>query len=429
MKRVKRLLRLLAQVVFIRYAVLRERLESGATFNPLDRSLRANPYPAYRRLREKDPVHRSRMVDTWVLSRYEDIDAVLRDYRRFSNDDRRASDRRLIRSAEVPSMLRLDPPDHTRLRSLVGKAFTPQATERLRPRVEAIADSLLDQMGSAARFDVITALAEPLPVIVIAELLGVPPEDRDKFSAWSYHIERALEPTFTEAEAKNVQQARAELVAYFNGMIELRRKHPSDDLLSNLIVAEDQGARLTRDELISTLILLLVAGNVTTTGLIGNGLLALLQHPDQLQRLRAEPELLESAIEELLRFDSPVHIDSRIAAEDVEIGGKRIRKGQFVLMLLGEANRDPEVYPNPDRLDLGRTGRPHIAFGRGIHHCLGAPLARVEAQAAFQKLLKRYPDLHLDGTPAFGDGVVIRSVKSLTVGVARSPVRSSATPA
>ena len=419
MKRiVKRAFRYLA----VRLLLGREWLESRATYNPLSTRLHSDPYPVYRKLRRRSPVHRSRLVGGWVLSAHADVDRVLRDYKRFSNDQRNSNrpQRFEAYAEETRSLLRLDPPDHTRLRSLVGQAFTPRAVEQLRTRVERIVDELFDKIGDAGRFDAIEDLAYPLPITVIAEMVGVPAEDRDQFKTWSSDVARVLEPGTSEEEARRSLRSRAALSEYFNKIIAQRQVEPRDDLISALIAAEDEGDKLSRDETLATLVLLLVAGNETTKNLIGNGLLALLRQPDQLQRLRDNPEMIESAIEELLRFDSPVQLDGRTALEDVEIGGKQVRKGQQIVLLIGAANRDPEVFADPDRLDLGREAQSHISFGRGIHHCLGAPLARIEGQVAFRKLLERFSEIRLDGLPRFRDHVVLRGLRSLPVKVVRA---------
>jgi len=414
----KRLLRQTVRSGAMRMLLVREWLEAGATFNPVSSKLRKDPYTVYRRLREKDPVHRSRLFDGWVLSKHAHVDAVLRDQHQFANDVRNASDSVTDQSQdEVHSMLYLDQPDHTRLRSLVSQAFTRGAIQVIKPRIEEIVDELLDQVDGDQSFDAIQTLADPLPVIVISELLGVPPEDRDRFKAWSTDVASVLEPRETRQDWKRIDQAREALMAYFDPIIEARYEEPRDDLISALAMAEEDGEKLTHREVLVTLLLLLVAGNETTTNLIGNGLLALLQHPDQLDRLRQDPSLIDSAIEEMLRFDSPVQIDSRTALVDQEIGGKQIRRGQQVLLLIGAANRDPEAFPDPDVLDLTRTARSHMSFGRGIHHCLGAPLARMEGQIAFGKLLERFPHMRLAGNPRFRDRVVLRGLRSLPIKV------------
>ncbi|PKB84057.1 MAG: hypothetical protein BZY88_00805 [SAR202 cluster bacterium Io17-Chloro-G9] len=396
--------------------LLREWLDAGATFNPISPKLRTDPYTVYRRLREKDPVHRSRLFNGWVLSKHAHVDSVLRDQHHFANDVRNAADSvSQDGQDEVHSMLYLDQPDHTRLRSLVSQAFTRGATQVLQPRIEGIVDELLDRVDTGQPFDAIESLAYPLPVIVISELLGVPTEDREQFKAWSTEVAKVLEPRETRQDWQSIDRARNELMAYFEPIIEARYEEPRDDLISALAMAEEEGDKLTHQEVLVTLMLLLVAGNETTTNLIGNGLLALLQHRGQLGRLRQDPSLIPSAIEELLRFDSPVQIDSRTALADQVIDGKHIKRGQQVLLLIGAANRDPDAFPDPNVLDLTRDARSHISFGRGIHHCLGSHLAIMEGRVAFAKLLERFPRMRLAGKPRFSDRVVLRGLQSLPV--------------
>ena len=411
----------------IRGLLLREWLQSRVTYNPLARAYLENPYPTYARVRRRDPVHWSPVMQAWIISRYEDVDAILRDHRRFSNDDRNATQLRIRRrqaseGVEPPrSMLGLDPPDHTRLRGLVTRAFTPRAVEALRPRIRQIVDGLIESMPEDEPFDLMEAFAYPLPVTVIAELIGVPAEDRADFKRWSGPVARTLEPTITQAEWEEAQEAERALDEYFERVIAERRDAPHEDLLSALILAEDAGEKLSHDELLVTLKLLLIAGNETTTNLIGNGMLALLRHPAQLDRLRDNPVLLESAIEELLRYDGPVQIDARWALQDVELRGKRILKGQGVIPLIGSANRDPRFFAEPRKLDIGREPNHHVAFGRGIHHCLGAPLARLEGQVAFQAFLEAFDRVALaTDKPEFRDNVVLRGLRSLPLRVHRS---------
>ncbi len=317
-------------------------------------------------------------------------------------------------------MLFTDPPDHTRLRGLVSKAFTPRSIGAMGPRVREIVDELLDEIDESGEVDIIDALAFPLPMIVIAEMLGVPAKDRDRFRAWSAPVARTLEPTITQDELHNAAEAAKELQAYFEQLIAVRRDAPGEDLMSLLIAAEEEGDSLSQAELLVTLRLLLVAGNETTTNLIANGLLALLDHPEQLARLREQPTLIDSAIDELLRFDSPVQTDGRTAIENLEISGHTIRAGEQVLLLLGAANRDPNHFADPEELDIGREDTSHIAFGRGLHHCLGAPLARLEAAATLQALLARFSRIELAGDrPRFKDHIVLRGLESLPVHLER----------
>ena len=396
----------------------RERLESGVAFNFFSRRLLANPYPIYRRLQTRDPVHRSRLIKGWVLSRHEDIDAVLRDFRRFGNDRVSTQDANLRFDSEEPrSMLYRDPPDHTRLRSLVSKAFTPRAVRALRPRVEKIADDLLDSLNGADSFDVIDAIAYPLPVAVICEMLGVPQEDRGPFREWSNDASLSIEPLLDDRRVASTMDALSKLRDYFSDLAERRRADPGEDLISVLTQIEDEGDRLSHLELQLMLVLLLVAGNETTRNLVGNGLLALLRNPEQLDRLRREPELIGPAVEELIRYDSPVQIDGRSVREDTEVGGVPLERGQYLMLLLGAANRDPEAFDDPDVLDVSRERNPHLGFGRGIHHCLGAPLARMEAEVMLGKLLERFPNVRLAGSPTRRRQIVLRGLSSLPVRV------------
>ncbi len=420
------LLEHVVQPLAVRAMTAVERLRTGVTYNPLDKRYQADPYPLYREVRDRDPFHRSRLAGGWVLARYADVAAVLKDDR-FLADDRKLpfqmkQRQQLIKDglmepdeALSPSMLRSDPPDHTRLRGLVSKAFTPRTVEALRPRIEAIVQELLDQAATNGHLDVIRDLAYPLPVIVIAEMLGVPTEDREQFKRWS---DDAI-ASFGVASINNFLRARdafKELQAYFERVASERRREPREDVLSALLAAEQEGDRLTTEEVFSMCILLLVAGNETTTNLIGNGLLALLRHPDQLALLRADPSLIESAVEELLRYDSPVQATSRFATEEVEINGHAVKPYQQLILLLGAANRDPERFADPDRLDLTRKDNQHLSFSHGIHYCLGAPLARLEAQIALLALLERFPDMRLAADRLdWGDNLIVRGLKTLPV--------------
>ena len=400
-----------------------------ADFNPFDPRLRTNPYAVYKELREEAPVFWSPVMQIWVLTRYDDCLAVLRDHARFSSERTRATNRFVQQMEEyrqaagpigrTPTMLSLDPPAHTRMRNLVNKAFTPRVVERSRPRIQAIAGSLLDDLPEPGRLDVIADLAIPLPVIVIAEVLGVPADDRQRFKAWSSDIAGTLGGPFQPLDVLDRARVSSnELADYFREQIAARRRAPRDDLLSALIAAEEQGDLLNEDELLATCILLLVAGNETTTNLIGNGMLALIENPDQRRRLQADASLIPVAVDEMLRYDPPAQMTSRIALEETELRGGRFEPGQVVLAVLGAANRDPEQFPDPDRFDVGRANNRHLAFGYGIHYCLGAPLALAEAQVAFETLLRRLPEPELAGEPQRGPSFILRGLRSL-------PVRSS----
>ena len=314
-------------------------------------------------------------------------------------------------------MLTSDPPEHTRLRRLVSKAFTPRMVEGLRPRIQEIVDRLLDAAAQNGRMDVIRDLAYPLPVIVIAEMLGVPPNHRDQFKHWSDEIVGVLGgPLVPQETLERSRVAVHELAEYLNSVIVERRGEPREDLVSGLIAAEEQGQILSGDEMLATAMLLLVAGNETTTNLIGNGMLSLLRNPDEMERLCADPSQVPTAVEELLRYDGPVQATGRVAMEDLEIGGQKVTKGQAVLTVLGAANRDPAQFGKPDELDLDRQPNEHVAFGDGIHFCLGAPLARAEGQIAFETLLRRFPHPRLEiDNLQWGGSFILRGLKSLPI--------------
>ena len=399
--------------------LMRERWQSGVSYNPLSAEMAQDPYPTYAKLRGHDPVHRSRLMDAWVFSRFADVDAILRDHRHFSSDPRKrvASGRRAsLPNVEEPSMLFLDPPDHTRLRALVNKAFTPRAVAALEPHIRELMTTLLDAVDDPAAFDLMEAVAKPLPVIVIAEMLGIPPDDRAQFAVWSDQRARILEPTLSPDERETADAAMRSLDEYLMPIISARRVDPKDDIISALAQAKEEGDKLTEREVLIMLRLLLVAGNETTTNLIGNGVLALLRHPDQLAALREDPGLITSAVEELLRFDSPVQVDVRSVLDDCEVNGFRVRRGDNVVTLLGAANRDPDRFEAPDRLDVRRGDQNHLSFGRGIHHCLGAPLARLEGRVVLQALIERFSSLRLlEDRPAFRSSVALRGLLALPV--------------
>ncbi|MER7734629.1 cytochrome P450 [Streptomyces erythrochromogenes] len=371
-----------------------------------DPAFLADPFPLYRELREEGPVRRvvaAGGLDAWLVTRYEDGLAALSDPR-LSSDVRDASDPRLLaqlpgteRESMLSNMLRSDPPDHTRLRRLVSKAFTARRVAEMRPRIQAVTDRLLDAIAPAGRADLVADLALPLPVTVIGELLGVPADDRLDFQRWTDRmIMRGAEPP----DPAVVNEAWQHMRAYVTGLIRDKRAQPGDDLLSGLITARDEEQRLSEDELIAMVFLLLAAGYITTVNLIGGGIAMLLARPDQLDLLRSEPELLGSAIEEFLRYDGPVNPGiARFAREDVEIAGTAIPRGATVLIASAIADRDPARFPDPDRLDITRQDNAHLAFGHGVHYCLGAPLARLEGQIAIGTVLRRLPGLALAVAP------------------------------
>jgi len=399
-----------------------------AQFNPIGPEALANPYPMYKALREQSPVSWNELFEAWIFTRYHDVDAVLMDPR-FSADRARAQTRfsEMIKQqqqeygpfSQAPTMLTSDPPEHTRLRRLVSKAFTPRAVENLRPRIREIVDELLDGLAGQTTFDLVDEIAYPLPVIVIAEMLGVPAKDSADFKRWSDDLVATLGGPFVPQDV--IDKARAsieELVAYLAEQIAQRRANPRDDLISGLIAAEDGGQVLSEQEIYSTTILLLVAGNETTTNLISNAMYSLLQNPDQLELLRSDLSLMPSAVEEILRFNGPVQATARVATTDIEIGGTTVREGQMAMAILGAANHDPAKFPEPEKFDIRRNPTDHMAFGDGIHFCLGAPLARAEAQIAFEELLRRFSKIEPAGEPAWGGTFIIRGAKKLPISVA-----------
>ena len=385
--------------------------------HPLLVQLREDPYPLYGLLHMGPPVQWNDVIGAWMLPRYDDVVSAL-------TDPRLSAERTVTPVSPdgedgwvARSMLVSDPPDHTRLRGLVQKAFTPRIVDALRPRIVAVVRELLDRIADRGSrdFDVIQDLAYPLPVVVIAELLGVPPEDRSSFHRWSSVLAASLDPLISPERAEAANSARRDLHEYLRGIIKQRRQAPRADLISALVAAEERGDTLTEPELVVMCTLLLIAGHETTVNLIGNGMLALITHPEEMARVHETPSLIGPAVEELLRFDSPVQLTARVAREPIEIGGQHIAQGDFVLLLLGSANHDPRQFPDPGRLNLSRSPNPHLAFGRGIHFCLGAPLARLEGQIAIQALVQRFPRLSVAGTPKRRDQVTLRGLETLPV--------------
>jgi pimeloyl-[acyl-carrier protein] synthase len=378
--------------------------------------LRDDPYPLYERLRSSGPAVWLGPMRRWAVTSHELVLQVLKD-ERFSADRTRWEGAHHPTAPVPRTMLVSDPPDHTRLRTLVQKAFTPRVVERLRPRIGQRVHAVLDEAAARGGMDLIEDLAYLLPVMVIAELLGVPPEDHELFKAGSAAIAAALDPISPE-ERPVRDPARDQLQQYLAGIIAERRAEPRDDLVTRLVEAEEEGDRLDPDELLQMCILLLVAGHETTVNLIGNGVHTLLDHPDALARLRGEPELIEPAVEELLRFDGPVQLTGRVATQPVELADRVVEPGQLVMTLLGAANRDPSVFASPASLDLARHPNPHVAFGRGIHFCLGAPLARLEGQIAIGALVGRFAHLERAGAPRRRPTITLRGFESLPLRVA-----------
>ena len=421
--------------------------------------VRANPYPFYEKLRTFDPVHWDEELGFWVLTRYEDVSSVYYDerfsraqglqqgFQRLSKTDRHISDS--VYQSFSKTMFYADPPYHTQLRGLMNTAFTPRRVEQLRPYIQKIVDELLDLVEAKGQMDVIHDLAYPLPVMVISELLGLPANDRGQFKKWSDYLFAILGTVRRSSHLlKRASQSLAEMTAYVTALSRERRAHQKDDLLSALLsVAEDDqqmtcpyphqsngrassqsqrsaelarapevAASLTQEELVANINILLSTGHETTTNLIGNGLLALIENPNQTQKLQSQPTLMMSAVEEMLRYDNPVQITYRSAVEDVEMGGRLIRKGDLVNSILGAANRDPQQFANPDQFDITRDENKHLSFGIGIHYCIGASLVRLEAEIAFSAILRRFPKLQLaTQTLEWQEHPIFRGLKSLPI--------------
>jgi hypothetical protein len=391
-------------------------------FNPLSPDVIANPYPYYHRLRTLDPVHRS-PLGVFVASRHADVGFVLRD-KRFGKDFVGRMTRRFgpqvldepVYRSMRHWMLQLDPPDHTRLRGLVVKAFTARRVEDMRPRIQEVVDRTLDRVEPRGRMDLIADFALRLPVTVICDMLGIPEEDHEMIFSGARAGGRLLDPVpLSRAEIDRANNDNLATAAYFHNLFELRRRQPGDDLTTQLVHAEEEGHKLTNEELTANVILLFGAGHETTVNLIGNGLLALYRNPDQLRLLKENPTLIANAVEELLRYDSSVQLTGRTALEDVSVGGVDIAGGESVLCLLGAANRDPGVYADPDRLDIARPNIRPMSFGGGIHYCLGAQLARIEGEIAINALLRRLPGLKLDDAerPDWRQTFVLRGLNTL----------------
>jgi pimeloyl-[acyl-carrier protein] synthase len=372
-------------------------------YHLLDPEVLANPYPLYRRLRAEDPVHWDPFLHAWVVTRYADVVHVLYHFsaRRTPTPEQLSAmglaALNPIAQVMVRQMLFLDPPDHTRLRALASAAFTPRRVERLRSHIQEIMHGLLDGLVSRGQMDLIADFASPAPAIVTAEMLGVPVEDHEQLKEWSADFAEML-GNFQHNPDRFTKVLRSveEMCSYFRSAMQEQRLHPREGLVSAMMEAELDGAKLTEDEIIANLIVTMVGGQETTTNLIGNGMLTLLRNPDVIERLRADSSLMPSAVEELLRYESPSQHTARLAPEDVEMAGKNIRKRQAVIAVMGAANRDPGRFPEPDRLDIDRKDNRHVAFGWAAHFCFGAALARMEGQIAFETILRRLPGLMLD---------------------------------
>ncbi len=402
-------------------------IEATSDYELFCRSRLADPYPFYHRLRTEDPVHFSDTLQTWVLTTYDDVAAATRDAR-FSSDRMQfylnpipaESRPKLASLCEYMSrwMSMKDPPDHTRLRGLINNAFTSRSVEEMIPRIREISRNMIADFGEGGRVDLIGQFAYPLPATVICEMLGIPSDEQTQFRQWSNDIVAfsAGSGLLLEEVAACAQESQLALVEYCRRIIDQHRRQPQDDLISRLISVEQEGTQLNELELYAMCVQLFVAGHETTTNLIGNGVLALLHHPRDFEHLRTHPELLESAVEEFLRYDSPVQRAGRIVHEDLEIRGRRIEKGQSVMLMYGAANRDPDQFADPDRLILSRQPNRHSAFGRGPHFCVGAPLARLEAQIAFETIFSRLMEIRLsDRELRWRPSMAMRGLESLEV--------------
>jgi cytochrome P450 len=397
--------------------------DAAVSYNPFQPGFTVDPYPHLREMRETDPVHQN-ILGVWMLFRYEDVFRMLRDPA-LSVEDAKATPTALMQMARDAlgdvadmgnnSMLNRDPPDHTRLRRLVAQAFTPRMIDRLRPRIEFLVDAALDQAGP--EWDVIDGLAFPLPFQVISELLGTPETDSAQLRAWSGTVVRSLEPVTDPEMIKAIADAGRNIRELVLDILQWKRAHPADDLLTALIAAEEDGDKLTAQELAEQVSLLYLAGHETTVNLIGNGTLALLRHPDQMARLIGDPGLDAGAVEELLRYDSPVQNSRRITLSPLTIDGRHIDAGSFVVLSLASSNRDPAKWGDrADRVDVGRANASqHVSFGGGHHYCLGSHLARLEGEVALTRLVRRYPGMELAGEPVWNGRINLRGMTHLPV--------------
>ena len=384
-------------------------------FNPLSRQARSNPYPMYGRLRSKDPVHRSRLANGWVLTRYADIETVLSDHRRFSNDDRKAMRGPLLsggRVSETPSIVGLDPPEHTRLRRLVGNAFTPNAVERHRPAIRAIANELAGQIDDSGPFDIVSSFTRPMPLLVMCQIMGLPKDGIEQFAEWVKDVEMLLIPKAATKPVERLRKSRDDLTTYLHGIAIERRKNPRADLITELVAAENRG-EIHNDELRVMMVFLLGAGTSSTTALIGSSLLHLLSEDFGLVRLSEDSKMMSDVIDELIRLEPPVQFNRRIALEDVKLGDKEIQQGDHLMILHGGAAHDPDAFAEAEQLMIGRPPSDHLAFGRGIHYCIGATLARTELEIALMALRRRFEHLEVVDQPHYSETLLIRGPVSL----------------
>ncbi len=423
--KLNRKLRIRAEQAGLAGLELLERLRHGQSINLFSRAFRDDPHKVFSESRKRGPLFYSLAVRSWWVISFDMVREVLRDPR-FSSDVRKfpkradevrkriGDDAFRLESFENPSMLSLDPPDHTRIRRLATHAFTAKYIASLEPRIRTVVERCLDAVGNQPVFDVMEALAKPLPAIVIAEMMGLPEADHDRFQSWSEDL-IAGTATRDPAVIEQSQRSSKALIDYFAAIIESRRGNPGEDLIGQLMAAEEAGDKLNTQELYNTCLLLLVAGHETTTRLIGNGLYWLLKRPDQLEKLRADPALVANAVEEMLRFEPPVMATQRFALEDMAFHGIELKRGDSLFIGLAAANRDQAANANPDDFDVSRDKVNQVAFGYGIHLCIGATLARLEGRVAFECLLARYPSLALEGDPEWGSNPFFRGFDELSV--------------
>ncbi|MBH8563713.1 cytochrome P450 [Nostoc sp. CENA67] len=400
-------------------------IQKSIRFNPYDPKFQANPYPFYHNLRLVEPIHQS-FTGMWVITRYADAKAVLRDSRFCVNKMQKnvkqkshsleQRDFNTLAQAIDKWLIYLDPPEHTRLRGLISKAFSSTSVNFLRPQIQKITDELISKVRHKGFMDIISEFACPLPCNVIAAILGIPVEDWLQLYHWSDKLSNILDPLSSLEDYEQMNTVALEFTNYFKSLIAQRQKSPQQDLLSALITVKEQNNKLSEDEIISVCMLLFLTGEETTVNLIGNGMLALLSHPEQMQQIKTQPMLIQSAVEEILRYDSPIQITTRVATEDIVIDDVTVRCGEKVLVVLGAANRDPAQFPEPDCFDITRVNNNHLAFADGIHYCLGAALTRIEAEIAINTLIQQLPDLKLSqDQPEWRNKVAFRSLKALPV--------------
>ena len=401
---------------------LAERVRHGASYNPLCERTIQDPYPAYTRLRSASPVHRSTILGSWVISRYDDVLSVARDHIRFSNDPRwrNATASVLPPAPDDYSILLVDPPEHTRLRKVVARAFTKPKLTALAPTIEALADDIVERAARRGHVEWIGEVAQPLAMRVMLRVLGIAENEEARWQRWSANRARLLEMIATRSERKTAHITGESITGYFRELLAERARSEGDDAISTLAREAARAELINTAEAADMLGVIMIAGNETTANLIGNGLWALMRHPDQMERLREEPDRARDAISEVLRYDSPVQTDFRIAKSEAVIGGKTIRAGEGVILLTGSANRDEAAFSEPDRLDIARKGPKHAAFGHGVHQCIGAELARMETSAVIASAAARFERITLAGPhPRYRRSTVVRGLERLEVHVER----------